>query len=76
MRAVKAGEQRQTYHLSVVTECDTRPRIRVVRLDVELHLVALSNRLPADEIFTIVLLRRAISRRLPMSMTLVVQLVW
>lgn len=59
----------------MIAESDARPSVCVVRLDVEFHFVALSDRLPTNEIFTIVLHRRAISGCLPMSMAIVVQLV-
>lgn len=45
----------ESYHLLVIIETDSRPSLCVIRLDVESHLIALSDRLPTDEIFAVML---------------------
>jgi hypothetical protein len=65
-----------THHLLIVAEPDTRPSVCVVRLDVELHIVALASCLPADEVLAVVFLHRAVTWRLPVSMAIVGQLMW
>lgn len=60
----------------IVAERDASPSVRIVRLEVEANLVAFSSRLPTNEILAVVLLNGAVSRRLPVSMALIVQLMW
>jgi len=60
-------------HPLVIAEADSRPGLRVRRLDVPTHLVTLSDRLPAGVVLAGVLLGGAARRILPVAKAVVVQ---